>query len=193
MNVQNISSVVKAIQAYSKLDTKSFVAFCQTYFRLRKRRTFDLKVQHGLITLIELHADIATLSSFLLCHLPVSARASFVLDEQTTQLLEWLDNLRDLTALGQLQSSSQSPESVRKMFLAMAKDLRVIFVLMALRYAELYELDQLSPELRKAIARQTLEIFVPLTGRLGIYTLKRKLEDRCFSFLAPAESKWLSW
>lgn len=187
MNIQRIDSLIKAVQAYTTLDTKTFEDFCQTYLRLRKRRTFDLKVQNGLMTLIELHADIATLSAFLLCHLPVEARKSFRLDEVVLELLIGLDNLREITALDQLQNPSQSMESARKMFLAMAKDLRVILVLMALRYAELFELDQLSPDLRKKVARQTLEIFVPLTGRLGIYTLKRKLEDRCFSFLSPAE------
>lgn len=168
------------------LDTTDFAELCQVYLEVRKRKTFDLKVQNGLMTLIELHADITTLSAFLLFQLSEAGRKKVKVSSDVTMVLERLDGLRDIIFIGRI-SEHQSVESVRKMFLALSKDFRVILIVMALRYSDLFELDQLSPLLRKKIARQTLEIFVPITGRLGIYTLKRKLEDRCFSFLSHAE------
>jgi GTP pyrophosphokinase len=188
--MQKVDAVLKNIQDYSSLNTKPFEAICRTFLAHRKRKTFDLNVQTGLQTLIELHADITTLSAFILFQLPLAERKKVVIDEHVAHLMKGLDGLRDITSLGKIQEN-QSAEAVRKMFLAMSKDLRVVLVLMAYRYAELFELDQISPALRKKIAWQTLEIFVPIAGRLGIYTMKRKLEDRCFSFLLPNEYKAL--
>jgi len=191
MNIQNTELLIQQIQSYIHLDTSSFETLCRKYFELKKRKTFDLKTQNGLMTLLELHADMTTLSAFLMSHLPDSARKKVRLDTDVALLLQRIDGLREITTPGKI-SENQSADSVRKMFLALSKDFRVILVLMATRYADLYELDQMSPVLRKRIARQTLEIFVPITGRLGIYTLKRKLEDRCFSFLSLAEYQSLN-
>src|SRR5690606_21872608 len=138
------------------------------------------------MTLLELRADLTTLSAFLMFHLSEAGRKKVKLDADLALVLERLDGLQEIISIGKF-SENQSADSVRKMFLALSKDFRVILIVMALRYADLFELDQLSPLLRKKIARQTLEIFVPITGRLGIYTLKRKLEDRCFSFLSQSE------
>jgi len=186
MNIQTVDLLLENIRSYTSLDTSAFQELCRTYLELRKRKTFDLKVQNGLITLLELHGDLATMSAFLIYHLSDTARKKIRPDAQVSQLLDRLDGLKHLISISKF-SEHQSAESVRKMFLALAKDFRVVLIVMAIRYADLYELDQLSPSLRKNVARQTLEIFVPITGRLGIYTLKRKLEDRCFSFLSQAE------
>lgn len=186
MNIQNTELLIKNIQAYTTLDTSGFGEFCRKYLELRKRKTFDLKIQNGLSTLIELHADITTLSAFLAFVLPDSTRKKLPVEPDVELLLERLDGLKEIIHLGKF-TEAQSIESVRKMFLALSKDFRVVLVVMSIRYADLFEIDQLSPILRKKIAYQTLEIFVPITGRLGIYTLKRKLEDRCFSYLSQAE------
>lgn len=175
-----------AIESYARLDTTEFEALCDQYLSLRKRKTFDLKVQNGLKTLIELHADLTTLSAFLLFHLPEKDRQKISVDDFTAHLLRRIDGLRGIAAIGSVQQG-QSLEAVRKMFLAMSKDLRVVLVLMALRYADLFELDQFSPALRRQVARETLDIFVSIIGRLGIYTLKRKLEDLCFLYLSEED------
>jgi len=187
MNLSRPASVFKTIRSYyHDLDSSLFEQVTACFLEHQGRKTFDLKTQYGLRTLIELHADTTTLSAYLLFQLPDEKRASLPLDEHTLRLMQGLDGLREITSLEQARLS-QSSESVRKMFLAMSRDLRVVLVLVAFRYAELLELDQQSPELRRQIARQTLDIFVPITGRLGIYTLKRQLEDLCFSFLSGAE------
>jgi RelA/SpoT family (p)ppGpp synthetase len=103
-----------------------------------------------------------------------------------------------VTKLARLdQTSGQHPgnredtesESLRKMFLAMGKDPRVIFIKLADRIHNMRTLGYLSEERRQRIARETLEIFAPLANRLGIWQMKWELEDLGFRYLNPEHYK----
>ena len=85
------------------------------------------------------------------------------------------------------QSSRESAEaaSFRKMFMAMAKDVRVILIKLADRLHNMDTIESLSSERRRRIARQTLEIYAPMANRLGMSVLAQKLEDRSFVNLYP--------
>jgi len=76
-------------------------------------------------------------------------------------------------------------ENLKKMFLAMASDLRVIFIKFCDRLNNLRTLENLPPEKQKRIAQETLEIYAPIAGMLGIGRLKWQMEDLCFKFLFP--------
>lgn len=76
-----------------------------------------------------------------------------------------------------------SIDALRRMFLAMATDLRVIIIRLAEKLNRLQHLHFLDKEVRKAYAQETLDIFVPIADRLGIFQFKRKLEDLCFKHL----------
>jgi GTP diphosphokinase / guanosine-3',5'-bis(diphosphate) 3'-diphosphatase len=91
--------------------------------------------------------------------------------------------------LGTVQFSGKERqiENLRKMFVAMATDLRVIFIKLADRIHNLQTLKHLKPEKQKRIAYESLEIYAPIAARLGIYEFKSKLEDLSFQFIEPIE------
>lgn len=111
--------------------------------------------------------------------------------------------VRGVTKLGEidfsvysddLQKTSESIrarniESLRKFFLAMAEDIRVVLIKLADRYHNLSTLGALDLDKRRRIAKESLEIFTPLADRLGIGKLKSEMEDLAFKYYLPEEYK----
>ncbi|MGE4170273.1 MAG: bifunctional (p)ppGpp synthetase/guanosine-3',5'-bis(diphosphate) 3'-pyrophosphohydrolase [Candidatus Margulisiibacteriota bacterium] len=93
-----------------------------------------------------------------------------------------------VTKLGKLSFSSkeeEQAENFRKMFLAMAKDIRVVIIKLADRLHNMRTLKFLSKDRQQKIANETRDIFAPLAHRLGMWSLKWELEDLCFYYLEP--------
>lgn len=96
-----------------------------------------------------------------------------------------------VTKLGHLQFAEkdsredQQAENIRKMLLAMSKDIRVIVVKLADRLHNMRTLEYVAPQKQRDTALETLEIFAPISHRLGIRSVKEELEDRAIRFLDP--------
>jgi len=83
-------------------------------------------------------------------------------------------------------------ENLRKMFLAMSRDLRVVIIKLADRYHNMLTLEYLPLEKRRGIAQETLEVYAPLAERLGMGEIKGQLEDLSFPYVYPKEYQWLN-
>ncbi|HFQ89003.1 MAG TPA: bifunctional (p)ppGpp synthetase/guanosine-3',5'-bis(diphosphate) 3'-pyrophosphohydrolase [Desulfobulbus sp.] len=78
-------------------------------------------------------------------------------------------------------------ENIRKLFLAMGSDIRVLLVKLADRLQDMATLGRADEELRRHVARETMDLYAPLASRLGIDWMKRELEDLAFQYLFPVE------
>lgn len=144
--------------------------------------------------LADLHQDQTTL---------VSALLHDVLDETTTtsdQLAKHFGNeVADLVSgvsqIGRVKIRGSInkifTENVRKMFISMAKDIRVILIRLADRLHNMRTLSAVPISKQKRIALETLDIYAPLAERLGMGQIKGELEDLAFPYVYPKEYEWL--
>jgi len=160
------------------------------------RRSGEPYMEHPLqtaLTLAELQLDASSLAAALLhdvpenCDIPISQiEDKFGLE--VSKLVDGVTRLGKLAWAGEDVARTESQaNNLRKMLVAMAEDLRVVFIKLADRLHNMQTLDALSPEKQSSIAQETLEIYAPLAHRLGIWELKWQLEDWSFRYLEPSK------
>lgn len=157
----------------------------------RMRKNGEQYINHSLETaktLARYHLDQDTIVAGLLHDVPEDTDRTLA-DVRKEFGKDVANLVEGITKLGKLKyrGIERYIENLRKMFIAMASDIRVIFIKFADRLHNLKTLDALEGEKRERIARETLEIYAPIANRLGIWQLKGKLEDLSFKHLYPAE------
>jgi GTP pyrophosphokinase len=103
------------------------------------------------------------------------------------EVLHIVSGVSKLSSLSFGTSQARQAESIRKMFLAMADDIRVILIKLADRLHNMRTLQFHGAGKRKEIAQETLDIYAPISARLGIYWIKNELEESSFKYIQPEE------
>ena len=111
-------------------------------------------------------------------------------DEKIAALVDGVTKLGNISY--DASSEKIQAENFRKMFLAMSKDIRVLIIKLADRLHNMRTLEYMPTNKRASKAMETLEIYAPLAGRLGMFSIKFELEDLALKFLHPIEYKKLS-
>ena len=163
----------------------------------QKRKSGEPYIVHPLcvaIILAELEMDKETIIAGMLHD--VVEDTSVTLDEIKEQFGEdvalLVDGVTKLTRLSwDGDKVEMQAENLRKMFLAMAKDIRVIIIKLADRTHNMRTLQYMKPEKQKEKSRETLDIYAPLASRLGISKLKIELDNLALSYLEPEKYKKL--
>ena len=163
-----------------------------------KRKSGEPYINHpvevAIILAQNLHSDADTLCAGLLHDTVEDTDAT--LDELASlfgqQVADLVDGVTKLTNISVDSLSEQQALNLRKMFLAMAKDIRVVIIKLADRLHNMRTLMAIPEDRRIFKAHETMEIYAPLANRLGISSIKWELEDLSFFYLEPAKYRQIA-
>ncbi|MDS4027208.1 MAG: GTP diphosphokinase [Candidatus Contendobacter sp.] len=146
----------------------------------------DLRMDHEVVTAALLHEPVAT----------GRLQRAVVRDEFGAGVAQLVDGIIKLDAIGELHQSGQHAgrqlENLRKMLLAMAQDVRVVLIKLAMRLYTLRQLSRAPTGEQQRIAQETLDLFTPLANRLGIGRIKWEMEDLALRYLDPVTYKQIA-
>lgn len=137
--------------------------------------------------LAQMHMDVKSIVASILHDVleDTPATRKLIEGEFGKDVANLVDGVSKLTHIKFKNKIEQQAENIQKVLLAMAKDIRVIMIKLADRLHNMRTLGPLRPDKRRRIAQETLEIYIPIANRLGIYTIRHELEDLVFKAVYP--------
>lgn len=197
--MSNIDELIAIVKKYNhnKKDLESIreaYNFAEIAHKGQKRKTGEPYMHHPLataITLAKMQLDTASIEAGLLHDVPEDTSYNLIdiekkFGKEIAQLVMGITKLSKIKYRG----FEKYAENLRKMFVSMAEDVRVILIKMADRLNNLETLHVHPPHKRKRIAMEVLDIYAPIALRLGMGQIKGDLEDSAFPYAFPKEFKW---
>ncbi|MCL1941311.1 MAG: bifunctional (p)ppGpp synthetase/guanosine-3',5'-bis(diphosphate) 3'-pyrophosphohydrolase [Synergistaceae bacterium] len=156
----------------------------------QKRHSGEPYIIHTLnvaIILADMQLDVSTLAAAILHDVleDTEVKKEELASKCGSDVAELVDGVTKLSKLPFMSAEDYKAENLRKMFIVMGKDIRVVLIKLADRLHNMRTLGVLRQEKQVRIAEETLEIYAPLAHRLGIYEMKRELEDLAFKYSDP--------
>jgi len=178
LNKEQVDSIIRAYHFGADAHSGQF------------RKSGEAYICHPLsvaITLADMHMDtqgvIAAILHDVIEDTPITKEQ--IVDEFSQDAADLVDAVTKLTQLDNKTRAEAQAENVRKMLLAMGKDLRVIIVKLADRLHNMQTLGAMPIEKKRRIAKETQEIYVPLANRLSMNSIRHQLESLCFKSIHP--------
>ena len=192
MSVDDLISRIQKFHPESDMDlVRRAYAYAEKAHENQRRKSGDPYFSHPCavaVILADLMLDASTIAAGLLhdCVEDVEGCTLETIREEFGQEVELLvDGVTKLSQLNFASREEAQAETLRKMFLAMAKDIRVVLIKLADRLHNMRTLKYQKPERQIPIARETLDIYAALAHRLGVHTIKWELEDLALRYIDP--------
>ncbi len=141
--------------------------------------------------LTEMKLDTATIVAALLHDTVEDTEATHqeIVEKFGLEIASLVDGLTKIAKLDMVTKEATQAENLRKLLLAMSKDVRVLLVKLADRLHNMRTLGHVKPEKRQRVAQETMDIYAPLAGRMGMQLIREEMEDIAFKILNPEANK----
>ena len=189
-----VDELLSLVRAYNPKTNERLIAeaydFAKAAHEGQKRHSGESYFTHPFAVaqiLAGQRLDDSTLITALLHDTIEDTGASYeiVTDKFGREVADLVDGVTKLTNLQLSSTETKQAENFRKLFIAMSRDLRVIFVKLADRLHNMRTIKAMRPEKQAQKARETMDIYAPLAGRMGMQWMREELEDLAFKVLNP--------
>lgn len=194
MKGNELSTLIELIRKYNKNGDLSMVEKAYHFAVQRhdgqKRKSGEPFVNHPIQVasiIAEMEFDVESICAALLHDVveDTDATREDIVDEFSETIAMLVDGVTKLDKIPYSSKEEQQIETLRKMFFAMAKDVRVIVIKLADRLHNMRTMKFMAEERQRAISRETLEVYAPLAHRLGMSKIKMELEDLSLRYIDP--------
>ena len=191
---KEMQHIIEVWKSYTGSDDASLISrayeFAKKAHAHQKRATGEPYIIHPVAAgkiLLDLQLDDNTLAAALLHDTVEDTDTTLedIRDNFGQEVMHLVDGVTKLSRISYSSQEEEQAQNFRKMFLAMAKDIRVVLIKLANSLHNMRTMKYKDPDKQVSTARETLDIYAPLAHRLGIYKIKWELEDLSLRYLEP--------